>query len=48
VTSLNLALPLKPYEVMKAVEEKDIIFLMEIRDKAFPVSSILILGVQLL
>jgi len=33
---------------MKAVEEKDIIFLMEIRDKAFPVSSILIWGVQLL
>lgn len=27
---------LQPYEVMKAVEEKDIIFLMEIRDKAFP------------
>lgn len=27
---------LQPYEVMKAVEEKDIMFLMEVRDKAFP------------
>ncbi|KDR83835.1 hypothetical protein GALMADRAFT_262202 [Galerina marginata CBS 339.88] len=27
---------LQPYEVMKAIEEKDIMFLMEVRDKAFP------------
>ncbi|KAF8165428.1 hypothetical protein B0H34DRAFT_689148 [Crassisporium funariophilum] len=27
---------LQPYEIMKAVEEKDIMFLMEVRDKAFP------------
>ncbi|PPQ92387.1 hypothetical protein CVT25_008737 [Psilocybe cyanescens] len=26
----------KPYEVMKAIEDKDIMFLMEVRDKAFP------------
>ena len=45
---MNSRLALKPYEVMKAVEEKDIIFLMEIRDKAFPVSSLLMWGVQLL
>jgi hypothetical protein len=33
---------------MKAVEEKDIMFLMEVRDKAFPVSPILRWGIQLL
>ncbi|KAF4619940.1 hypothetical protein D9613_005183 [Agrocybe pediades] len=27
---------LQPYEVMKAIEKKDIMFLMEVRDKAFP------------
>ncbi|KAJ3502177.1 hypothetical protein NLJ89_g9007 [Agrocybe chaxingu] len=27
---------LQSYEVMKAIEEKDMIFLMEVRDKAFP------------
>ncbi|KAF8913821.1 hypothetical protein CPB84DRAFT_1832685 [Gymnopilus junonius] len=26
----------QPYEIMKAIEEKDIVFLMEVRDKAFP------------
>jgi hypothetical protein len=28
---------LKPFEIMRAVEESDIVFLMEVRDKAFPV-----------
>jgi len=27
---------LQPYEIMKAIEEKDITFLMEVRDNAFP------------
>ncbi|KAF8974228.1 hypothetical protein BDZ97DRAFT_1647347 [Flammula alnicola] len=27
---------IQPYEIMRAVEEKDIMFLMEVRDKAFP------------
>ncbi|KAF5321593.1 hypothetical protein D9619_000465 [Psilocybe cf. subviscida] len=27
---------IQPYEIMRAIEEKDIMFLMEVRDKAFP------------
>jgi hypothetical protein len=28
---------LQPYEVLRAIEHKDVMFLMEIRDRAFPV-----------
>jgi hypothetical protein len=37
---------LQPFEVMKAVEESNIMFLMEVRDRAFPVCLLRILSVS--
>ena len=37
VSKVLMIIFLKPFEIMRAVEESDIVFLMEVRDKAFPV-----------
>lgn len=36
----HLNIPPKPWEVLRAVENKDIDFLMEVRDRAFHVRSL--------
>jgi hypothetical protein len=33
----------QPFEIFRAIERKDIIFLMEVRDKAFHVCSFVLL-----